>query len=293
MSYITRNLLIVEDNQDWCESYVRAANLESMGAIRIAQDLAQAQALIDEMQFAVAFIDIGLNVTDDRNVDGIQVMEKIRTSGDPTSIVVVTGRSGRDVLPITRDAIKKYGALDIIGKSDVVPQDLRRLLREGVAEFSRGMADQGPSPEDALRGSVARPFWDDKMLRTTAVRGGIQGLHVFLEWLLAEFLPLVGPDVSDPVTADSERGFVHGTYWSRAVGRPVVVFFGGRPARDEIDVAKSSGLLVGQLRVGAVLKKTTAHGLTGAVFALEDTPRGAFGDLSQQQDRSLKNRRDN
>jgi len=110
-----RNLLIVEDEPEWCEIYADVAKREGVNSVKIAEDLAQAAALVDEIQFAVAFIDIGLDVGDDRNIDGLRVMDKIRSVKDETSIIVVTGRSGTDVLSI-RDSIMRYNAHRIVGK---------------------------------------------------------------------------------------------------------------------------------------------------------------------------------
>jgi len=97
-----RNLLIVEDDGEWRDAYSRTAAKSGVFRVKVAEDLPSAKALIDEIQFAVAFIDIGLDVNDDQNVDGLLVMEKIRSIDEATSIVVVTGRSGRDVMPLPR-----------------------------------------------------------------------------------------------------------------------------------------------------------------------------------------------
>ena len=40
--------------------------------MKVATDLTRAAALINELQFAVAFIDIGLDVADDRNMGGLR-----------------------------------------------------------------------------------------------------------------------------------------------------------------------------------------------------------------------------
>ena len=279
MPQVAKNLLVVEDDQEWCENYVRAAKREGFDSIKIAQNLRQAEAFIDQMQFAVAFIDIGLNVTDDRNVDGIRVMGKIRDSGDQTSIIVVTGRSGRDVLPITRNALKEYNAFDIVGKADIEPQQIRELLRAGLEKFREENAAEGVIVEDVLRGGTPRLYWDSQMLKATDVRNGVRGLHSFLAALLDEFLPLVASNGSEPVTLDSTTGLAHGIYWSRATGRAVAVFYGRRSAADEVDKAKSSGLLLGRYHVDKLLMRSSAHGLTGAVFALEDVARESFGAL--------------
>src|SRR5215468_432306 len=103
---ITENVLIVDDEEDWCQIYERAARRQGLSVIEVARNLQQARALLDTMAYAVAFVDIGLDVADDRNIDGLRVMETIRELGDETSILVVTGRIGADVVPITRDAIK-------------------------------------------------------------------------------------------------------------------------------------------------------------------------------------------
>jgi hypothetical protein len=274
----SNNLLVVEDEPYWCDIYLRAGKREKFDVVRIAQNLQQAEKFIWEMQFAVAFIDIGLNITDDQNVDGLRVMGEIRDRCDPTSIVVVTGRSGRDVLPITRDVIKKYDAIEIIGKTEIDPPQIRSLLREGLVAFIEGSAAQGVTAEDTLRGSVPRQYWDDQMLRAIDARNGVHGLHIFLEALLGEFLPLVASNPSEPVTLDRENALAHGLYWSRATGQAVAVFYGRRSAADQAKEAESSGLLLGRYHVDALLKRSSAHGLTGAVFALKVTPCGAFGD---------------
>jgi len=273
---VPKNLLVVEDNQEWCDGYIRAAEREGFDAIKIAQDLDQAELLIEDMQFAVAFIDIGLNVSDDRNIDGIRVMEKIRKAGDPTSIVVVTGRSGRDVLPITRDAIKKYGALDIVRKAEIEPRDIRRLLNAGLEAFDQGIAASGLTVEDALRGDTPRLYWEDLVLRTMGVRGGVAGLHDFLEELLGPYLPMLRLARGEAAGIDTRDGVAHGAYWSRSVGTAVAICFGGERAAAEIDLAKTSGTLAGQYEVGGQLRGAALYGLTGAVFAVNDTPRGIF-----------------
>lgn len=276
MTITAKNLLIVEDNKEWCDSYARAASREGFDSIKIAVDLARARRLIDEMQFAVAFIDIALNGADDRNIDGMQVMEKIREAGDPTSIVVVTGRSGRDVLHITRDAIKKYGALDIVGKQTIEPQDIRRLLGTGLDAYRREIVSEDLTPVDALRGLEPTRFWEDRMLRSIRVRDGVAGLKKFLGQLLNQYLPLLPPRDNEPVSVDIGTGLAHGALWSRGSGRALAIVFGHDSVQEESLRPDSAGVLLGKYRVGSLLKSPAAHGLTGAVFELQDSSRDMF-----------------
>jgi ActR/RegA family two-component response regulator len=281
MTIAAKNLLIVEDNKEWCDSYARAASREGFDSIKIAEDLARAIRFIDEMQFAVAFIDIALNHTDDRNSDGIRVMEKIREAGDPTSIVVVTGRSGRDVLPITRDALKKYGAFDIAQKSEIEPQDIRRLLGTGLDAYRQENVSGDVSPVDALRGIDPARFWEDRMLRSIRVRDGVAGLKKFLGQLLNQYLPLLPPRDNQPASVDSETGLAHGALWSRGSGQALAIAFGHDSVPEESLRPDSSGVLLGKYRVGSLLRNPTAHGLTGAVFELQDSGREMFDARAQ------------
>jgi CheY-like chemotaxis protein len=270
------NLLIVEDDPQWCDIYVDIATREGMSTVKVAKDLSEATALIDEMQFAVALIDIGLDVADDRNIDGLRVMDKIRSAHDGTSIVVVTGRSGRDVLPITRDAIMRYRAHDIVGKTEITPQHIEEVLQTGRAAFEE-TSRTAARPQDVLKGNLDSLQWEDRMIKGTGVEGGVQGLYDFLGRLVAGFLPLVpGPD-GGAVAPDPATGVMHGSYWSRSVGAPVVICFGAEePAKPEIAAADSSHSLLGAYPVGAVLHKTSAHGVSGAVFALDGARRESF-----------------
>jgi ActR/RegA family two-component response regulator len=281
MTITAKNLLIVEDNKAWCDSYARAASREGFDSIKIAEDLTHARRFIDEMQFAVAFIDIALNGADDRNIDGIQVMEKIREAGDPTSIVVVTGRSGLDVLPITRDAIKKYGAFDIVLKMAIEPQDIRRLLGTGLEAYRQESAAEEATPVDALRGVEPARFWEDQMLRGIRVRDGVTGLKKFLGQLLGQYLPMLPPRNNEPVSVDSATGLAHGALWSRGSGQAVAIVFGDDAVQEESLRPGSDGLLLGKYRVGSLLKSSSAHGLSGAVFELRDSSRELFDAKAQ------------
>jgi ActR/RegA family two-component response regulator len=277
MSSSAGNLLIVEDDKEWCAAYERAAAREGMHTVKVAKNLRDADALINDLQFAVAFIDVGLNVSDDQNVDGVRVMSKIRDIGDETSIVVVTGRSGRDVIPITRDAIRKYEAHEILRKSEIQPQDIRKLIHGGMAEFQKKMSARHSSAHQVLMGNMPSWQWEDEMLRITDAKGGIQVLYALLEGLLTEFLPLVPPDsAADSFTTGTAEGFAHGSFWSRSVGKPVAIFFGSQDSADEqIDSATAGGTLLGRYPIDSLLKRSAGHGLSGGVFSLT-TPRDAF-----------------
>jgi ActR/RegA family two-component response regulator len=271
------NVLVVDDEEDWCAIYERAARRQGVTTIRTAGNLAQATSLLESMTFSVAFVDIGLDVADDRNVDGLRVMEKIRSLGDETSIIVVTGRSGRDVLAIARDAIKKYGAFDTVSKVPIEPSDIASLLEGGREAYRKAVAAKKPETHQVLRGRLPGWDWDDQILRATRIEGGIATLYGFLDRLFGSFLPAIARQDGDNVRLDPERQIAYGDYWSRAVGRAVLICFGEEAhMRKAMEEARRAQAVLERYRVADVLKESSAGAVRGAVFALADEPRGSF-----------------
>ena len=274
---VPRNLLIVEDEPEWCDIYIGVAKREGVRTVKIAEDLAQAAALVDEIQFAVAFIDIGLDVADNRNIDGLRVMDKIRSIKDETSIIVVTGRSGADVLPITRESIMRYHVHNIVGKGEISPGDIEEALKTGLEAFEERSSLHTVPAYTALKGDLESWMWEDQMMEGTSVQEGAQGLREFLDRLVSGFLPLVPARPGAAVTKDIATGVMHGAYWSRSIGAAVVICFADAArAESDIEPAKSRRRLLEMYDVGVTLNEFSAYGASGAVFALSGAPRSSF-----------------
>jgi ActR/RegA family two-component response regulator len=271
------SVLIVEDEGDWCAIYERSAQRQGVSTIRVAKSLVEAELLLDAMSFAVAFVDIGLDARDDRNVDGLRVMERIRALGDETSIIVVTGRSGRDVLDITRDAIRKYGVFEIVGKVPIEPGDIDALLQRGLKEFRSAAINREPRVHEVLQGGLPGWSWDDQVLRATRIAGGVSTLYGFLDNLFAQFLPVVARKDGDHVQVDSATEVAYGEYWSRAMGKGILLCFGDEEHMKRVtEGAAPGGTILSRFHVDEVLDEREAGGVVGTVFALTDAPRQSF-----------------
>lgn len=273
------NILVVEDEKKWQGTYERAVNFQGSGRrVKVAADFEAAERLIDATKFAVAFVDVGLDVTDDRNVDGLRVMEKIRAVGDKeTSIVVITGRSGQDLLDIVRDAILKYRAFYTVGKRSVEPAQIRDLLADGLKAYEEATVVSRTAVRDALRGSTATMSWDDQVMRAIGFKGDVSKLYGFLNELLAGHLPIVTRDDGQPVMIDPAAGLVHGNYWSRGIASALVVCFGSAAQFDKaLETARADGMLLGMYRVGEPAAVVEGQGIKGAVFPLEGGRREDF-----------------
>jgi ActR/RegA family two-component response regulator len=269
------NALVVEDEKSWAEVYQRAALKVGLDRVVVTDTYEDAAAAVDETRFAVAVVDIGLSVDDDRNVDGLRVMEKIRALGDGTSVIVVTGRSGRDVVPIIRDSIKRFDAFDTIAKSTLVPAALRSLIASGLDEYKRGLGEDKQRLYAALHGDTPPLVWDDRMLRGALSGGGVAELYRLVEGLLGRFVPLVPGD----------RDGVHllgdvacGGFWSRGTGEPVVTCFGAGKRVDAVtEAAATSGVLLGRHPVGEIVGRHSTASARGVVYRLADKRRSDFG----------------
>jgi CheY-like chemotaxis protein len=274
---IHENILIVEDEEEWRGIYERAVGAQgSPQTIKIATDLAGAKRLIDAARFAVAFVDIGLDITDDGNVDGVQVMERIRATDPDTSIVVVTGRSGQDVLQITRDAIKKYGAYDTVGKSTVRPADIRRLLEGGLEAYRSAAAPSRLAARDALSGDANPNIWDDRVTRAIGYRGDTGAFYGFLTKLFSEYLPIVPRRDGDRTIVDQERKLVYGGYWSRAIAAAIAICVGASDGFD--DAVKGALRALGNDGAAQVIGELEGPGIQGRVYLLAGQDRGSFAD---------------
>jgi CheY-like chemotaxis protein len=267
------NILIVDDDRSWRNFYEEEVNQLDTSLIRTAASLDEATEAIASLRFAVAVIDIGLR-EDDRNIDGLEVMKRIRSTGDPTSIIVVTGREGRDVLPLVRDSIKKYDAHDTIAKSTLRPDVLRELIQSGIRAYEQNTADERAMLYAALRGDNDQLIWDDQMMRTAGISGGAAGLYKFVQDLFGMFVPLLP---GQPNGIQPRDDICCGIFWSRSIGKAIAAFFGKENRIQEMEQdAKRSGRVIGIYSFKEVLRECS-HGATrGLIYTLADYARDDF-----------------
>jgi len=269
------NALLVDDERSWSEVYERAVRRVGIDNVETVMSYAAAASAIDSMRFAVALVDIGLRVDDDRNVDGLRVMEKIRATGDRTSIIVITGRSGGDVLPIIRDAIKKFNAYDTIAKSTLVPAELRTLIEGGLREYELGAGDDKEPLHEALRGDLDQLVWDDMLIRKAVTRSGASELYQLINELFTPFVPLL-PSESTGVTIQDDN-VACGVFWSRGIGEAVVACFGTPDSvTSAMETASADGRLLGRYAVGQLVGEYSSPTAKGVIYRLRGYPRSAF-----------------
>jgi ActR/RegA family two-component response regulator len=273
---INGNVLLVEDEDSWSGVYERAAQRAGFETIEGKKTYDAAASAIDSKRFAVAVVDIGLRVDDDRNVDGLRVMEKIRAVGDRTGIIVVTGRTGADVLPIIRDSIKKFNAYDTIAKATLLPAELRALIVGARQEYERGAAEDKAQLYDALRGDMKQVFWDDTLLGKAVTLGGAAELYRLIESLFGPFVPLL-PGKPGGVRVQDDNNLAFGTFWSRGVGAAIVSCFGD-PDRvaAAVEAVNEDGMLGRYPVAGESVGEYSSPNARGVIYRLQRQERSDF-----------------
>jgi hypothetical protein len=238
------------------------------------------------MEFTVAFIDPSLDPFDHQNLDGLRVMEAIRSAGDGTGIIVITGRS-RTTVPIVRDAIKQYGVLDVIGKSEVAPSDIWQLLDQGQrAYINAAGSTMLANVQDMMRGEALGSEWDQQMMDIMKFSETVNDFYEFLNRLFREFLPVI-PGRALRITREfqthsayrEDPDLAYGEYWSRSIGEAIAVCLGTRRTIESVSrYANSTSYLLGERKVRKVLKEGWTLGtVKGVVLALGGLKRGDFG----------------
>jgi ActR/RegA family two-component response regulator len=267
--------LVVDDERFWRDNYESSISALHVDSIRTAGNLAEARQIIDEMKFAAAVIDIGLDTSDETNVDGMRVMEKLRSVDDDTSIVVITGRSGGDVIDVVSESFQEFAAVATFAKKKVDGTLLRNAVTKGLQVHADKAAHRRLPAHKEIPHSDEQMVWEDQMMRALGIHEGVAVLHEFLEKLVRAYLPLVGTDDA-LLGSDPEGGIVRGAYWSRGIGRPVLITAGPLAALDRAGAAGVDGVLHGKYEAGEMLAECTMGKVRGTVHELRNYSRAQF-----------------
>ena len=93
--------------------------------VEVFEEPAAALKRLEEKVFDVVVTDIRMD-----DIDGIQVLEKVRKSSDRTKVIMITGYA---MMALAREAMEK-GAFDFIAKP-FQPDDLRRVIAKAASEL--------------------------------------------------------------------------------------------------------------------------------------------------------------
>jgi CheY-like chemotaxis protein len=271
------SVLIVDDEDFWRKIYAGDVRKLGIESIRCVDSLSEANQAIDSMKFAVAIVDIGLDKHDETNVDGLSVMAKLRSMDDDTGIIVITGRSGSDVIDVVSKSLQKYGATATFAKGKLSSGLLRTSVEDALSAYRQKAVKDRIPVYRALHSGGNQILWDDSMMRVLGIEGGVHVFYDFLEKLLKDYLPILHSQDDSPLGTELADGLAHAAFWSRAVGRAIVVSLGEHSAVDRATAeASSHGRLHGRYEVSGVLSEYAVGQSKGVVYALANRSRPDF-----------------
>jgi CheY-like chemotaxis protein len=274
---LPQNALVVDDEEHWRTIYERNLHEVGIESVRTAKSLAEADQAIDAINFAAAVIDIGLDTSDETNVDGLSVMAKLRAMGDDTSIIVITGRSGPEVIEVVSQSIQRYGATATFAKGKLDSSLLQNAIKDALRVYKHNSIRDRVPVYKSLHQDVDQMLWDDLMMRVLGIRGGVAAFYDFLQKLLGSYVPLISSEQSKAIGTELADGVAHAAFWSRAIGRALVVSLGQKSGVEQAaTTAVSDGLLHRQYEVGEVLSEYTMGISKGVVYALIGHDRSEF-----------------
>lgn len=214
-------ILIIEDSTRWQGIFQDL--LEDEGYfVQIAANYADAMNKLDRQAFHVAIVDIRLSETDETNVEGMRVLEKIVERNDGTSTIIV---SGYGTLELSREAFKKYSAFDFLEKDTFEPREFLAIVHRG---FERALKEI-PRPKVTLKELFKGLTIRDIEIKLPAF-GHVAKRQSLLERMFRDLFPLhlVYQGGAKLIRTHTGVFMIQASYWSRGLGKLINVRIGER-----------------------------------------------------------------
>lgn len=263
-------ILVVEDDVS-ARGRVAAVLRRENVRVETCGSLAEASVLIESIRFDVALIDIMLNGPHDRaNRDGVDVLTRIKATGEGTKTLVLSGQSDPELVA---DIWQDHGADGYLSKDKVArdgPPYYLEKIREALGAMQPPVhARDWPALARALAPDASEAELVQDILRGASFSGGLAVLRSMLfeagRWLVP-LLP--ARDTSSRGLKQASPGVFRGEYWSKGQGCAVELILHGSNTETGGD----------NLGFGSpeLLHQRTKGGLTVAVVALRERPREQF-----------------
>jgi DNA-binding NtrC family response regulator len=118
--------MIIDDEEIVCKRLKPA--IEKMGCeVEAFQDPVAALKRIEEQPFDVIVTDVRMD-----EIDGIQVLERARSTSAETRVIVITGYA---MMALAREAMQK-GAFDFVSKP-FKPNDIRAVIMRAAEDMGK------------------------------------------------------------------------------------------------------------------------------------------------------------
>lgn len=259
--------LIVDDTSTWQEIFAQPLR-DSGHKVHITPSLDEAFDRINKNFYHVAVVDLALDPDNDKNTDGLKVLQKLSDLGEGTQSMLI---SGVGTMQIGWQA-GIYGAAEVIekGKFDADSYALAVKLALDRAQAILGRYHVQPE----FFGGTANPtIWSTNVLMFLKMKKGYVTLDEFISRLLRRFEPLLAPLGNPEALIDRQKRIVAAHCWSKGVGHAIDVRFGCVTRLEEIQTHSSE----------TVLRAVTHDELIGYVARRADSVVGDYEPRTRGQ----------
>lgn len=127
-------ILIVEDYSDWRELLSGIIMREGYH-VDVAETLAEARVYINKTKnLDLVILDIRLVETNEKNQDGMALLEEIRKKKFFTKVIMI---SGHGTMEIQRKAFRDFHAFDFFRKEQFNSEEFKKSFKEAVEQVTR------------------------------------------------------------------------------------------------------------------------------------------------------------
>ncbi|MDK1028122.1 MAG: DNA-binding response regulator [Anaerolineae bacterium] len=123
-------VLIVEDDPSW-QNLLSELVADLGFQVDVASDLSQAEELIRNSSHRLAIVDLSLNISDHKNSDGFNILDKIRLYDPGCSSLLLSGYA---TVELAVKAIKDYGAYTCLHKENFSRSGFKDTVQEMLAQ---------------------------------------------------------------------------------------------------------------------------------------------------------------
>lgn len=131
MANPSAKLLVVDDLEDW-QKTIRGVLQDKGYDVSIAGSTKDAVSLLSTSDYDLALLDLRLDETDEKNVEGLTLAKTIRDRWPNVKIVIVTGYETPEVVQMSMESDAKGQRLldDFLpkGNSDRLVETVQRIL---------------------------------------------------------------------------------------------------------------------------------------------------------------------
>jgi CheY-like chemotaxis protein len=266
-------ILIVEDDPNFRKSLINGFTRAGFRA-DAAATVAEAKSLIGLCSYHVALIDIMLDGNATSNREGIEVIKYLRWLREDTQPLVL---SGQDDIPLVRDLLRKYGAVDYVAKKEVLEKGKGfAFLLEQVTTYLAGIDSHAEAKDwrelsDILSGGLSEQIFVNECLRSMKFNGGFENLRASLVTACRHLRPLLPPNgESTGVRPKPSSQVLSSVFWSRGQGTAVeIIMYGIRIPEEDLEAEL-------KLSERTTLFNRTKGGLTIVVVQRTDMHRDQF-----------------